>query len=187
VGGDLSRTRDVELLRNAASDPQAFAEFYRRYERLIAGWLVRRCGRAHLAADLTAEVFAEAYLCAGRFRDGPEPAAAWLLGIARHKLLRSLRSDRIEASALRRLGVQRVEVSEESLEALGALGGSELLDLLEALPEDQREAVRARVLDDSTYEELARRFQTSPATVRQRVSRGLASLRTTLQSGGDNS
>jgi hypothetical protein len=54
VGLDLSQAGDVELLRLASTDPHAFGVFYRRHERLVAGWLVRRCGRPDMAADLTA-------------------------------------------------------------------------------------------------------------------------------------
>lgn len=187
VESDLSKAGDVELLRRAASDADAFAVFYRRYERLVAGWLVRRCGRADLAADLTAEVFAAAYANASRFREGPQPAGAWLLGIARHKLLRSLRSERTEASALRKLGIERVEVADESLAALERLRDCDVVELLEMLPQDQRDAIRARIIDDVGYDDLARQLELSPAAVRQRVSRGLATLRRGMQRQGGSS
>jgi DNA-directed RNA polymerase specialized sigma24 family protein len=108
---DLVDASDVDLLSLSSSSAEAFAVFYRRYERLVAGWLMHRTGRPEMAADLTAEVFAAAYLAAPRFREGPEPAGAWLLGIARHKLLRSWRRDRIDASARRRLAVERIELT----------------------------------------------------------------------------
>src|ERR1700761_7144024 len=131
MGPELLGARDVELLRLSATSEDAFAVFYRRYERLVGGWLVRRMGRADLAAALTAELFAAAFVGASRFRDGPEPAGAWLLGIARHKLLRSLRRQRIEDSARRRLGVERVAVSDDALAAIDDLRDCGLLDLLE--------------------------------------------------------
>jgi DNA-directed RNA polymerase specialized sigma24 family protein len=118
---DLLEASDAELLWLSGSSHEAFAVFYRRYERLVAGWLVRRSHDPETAADLTAEVFAAAYLAAPRFRAGPEPAGAWLLGIARNKLLVSVRRDRIDASARRRLAVERPVLSEESFAALAEL------------------------------------------------------------------
>jgi DNA-directed RNA polymerase specialized sigma24 family protein len=49
--------------------------------------------------------------------------------------------------------------------------------LLEVLPADQRSALRARVLDERPYGEIAMAEGASEAAVRQRVSRGLSSLR----------
>ena len=181
---DLIAASDSDLLQLSGSSDEAFAVFYRRYERLVAGGLVRRTGRPDLAADLTAEVFAAAYLAAQRFREGPEPAGAWLLGIARNKLRRSLRDRRAETSALRRLGVQRIELTDESLAALEELRECGALDLLEDLPPEQREAVRARVIDELGYDELASSARVSPAAARKRVSRGLAAVRRRFEQEG---
>jgi DNA-directed RNA polymerase specialized sigma24 family protein len=107
--GTWEDATDAELLAACHAQEQPFAVFYRRHERLVAGWLMRRCGRPELAADLLAEVFAAAYVAAPRFRPGPQPAQAWLLGISRHKLLRSMRRSRVEASARKRLEVDAIE------------------------------------------------------------------------------
>jgi RNA polymerase sigma factor (sigma-70 family) len=181
---DLDHLTDYELLRSSRSGDEPFATFYRRHERLVAGWLMRQVGRADVVADLTAEVFAAAYIAAPKFRSGPEPAAAWLLGIARNKLLRSLRHDRIEASARLRLAVRPLEIDDEALKAIEAIDGSELLTLVDALPAEQRDAVRGRVLEDLGYAELARRLNVTQQAARKRVSRGLRSLRRLAQHEG---
>jgi RNA polymerase sigma-70 factor (ECF subfamily) len=182
--GDPREASDFELLRMSRSSDRAFADFYRRYERLVVGWLMRQTGQPDVVADLTAEVFAAAYIAAPGFREGPEPAGAWLLGIARNKLLRSLRRDRIEISARRRLAVERVQVSDESLAAIEELRNCGALELLEGLPEDQREAVRARVIEQVEYHELALSAAISPELARKRVSRGLAALRKRIEQEG---
>jgi RNA polymerase sigma factor (sigma-70 family) len=55
-----------------------------------------------------------------------------------------------------------------------------VVELLEELPPDQRSALRARLLDDRAYGEIAVAEGVSEAAIRQRVSRGLASLRARL-------
>jgi RNA polymerase sigma factor (sigma-70 family) len=184
--GELLDATDYDLLRRSRETEEAFVIFYRRYERLVVGWLMRQTGRPELVADLTAEVFAAAYLAAPRFREGPEPAGAWLLGIARNKLLRSLRRDRTEEWSRRRLAVERIAIGDESIAALEELRDRGALELLEQLPADQREAVRARIIDEVGYDQLARSARVSPAVARKRVSRGLAALRRRIeQEGGD--
>jgi RNA polymerase sigma-70 factor (ECF subfamily) len=96
----------------------------------------------------------------------------------------SLKRGRVEASARRRLGIREAfHLGEEDLErilALDCLDG-EALDLLDALPPDQREAIRARVIDERSYRDIASELQLSELVVRKRVSRGLITLRRTLE------
>jgi DNA-directed RNA polymerase specialized sigma24 family protein len=49
--------------------------------------------------------------------------------------------------------------------------------MVEELPEAQRDAIRAHVLGDREYADIASSQQLSEATVRKRVSRGLKVLR----------
>jgi RNA polymerase sigma factor (sigma-70 family) len=179
---------DGELLRRAArGDADAFSVLYRRHETIVAGYLMRRARDPELAADLAAETFAAAIAGAGSFRDEGQSALAWLLGIARNVLARTWERGAVERRARERLGIERVAVSDATLERVEALlDGSDparnpLLKALEELPDAQREAIRSHVLDEEPYADLAARLGVSEATVRQRVSRGLGRLRTTLE------
>jgi RNA polymerase sigma-70 factor (ECF subfamily) len=55
------------------------------------------------------------------------------------------------------------------------------LAALASLPEDQADAVRARVIDEVGYEALAHKLDCSPSVARQRVSRGLRAIRAELE------
>ena len=52
-----------------------------------------------------------------------------------------------------------------------------LTEALAALSDDQRAAVRARVLDERSYEAVSRELGVSQQAARARVSRGLRALR----------
>jgi RNA polymerase sigma factor (sigma-70 family) len=54
------------------------------------------------------------------------------------------------------------------------------LSLLEALPPEQRAAIRGRVIERREYAELAQQLECSELVVRQHVSRGLRALRLLL-------
>jgi RNA polymerase sigma-70 factor (ECF subfamily) len=178
---------DGELLRRVAGgDGDAFSVLYVRYEAIVAGYLVRRTRDPELAADLTAETFAAAILSADGFRDDGQSAVGWLLGIAHNLLGRWWQRGQIERRARRRLGVEPIAASDASLERVEALiddadPANPLLAALAALPEAQREAIRSHVLDEEPYADLAERIGVPEATIRQRVSRGLARLRTTVE------
>ena len=169
---------DDTLLSRSARDPQAFGAFYERHERLVLGYFVRRVRDSELAADLAAETFAAALLGARKYRGEGAPASAWLLGIARHVLLGSLRKARVEDRARRRLGMEPIVLDDALLERIARI---DMESLLTRLGPDQAEAVRARVLDDEDYGVIAARLRCSESVVRQRVSRGRATLRALVE------
>ncbi len=169
---------DEELLASSFDDEGAFAALYARYERPVAAFFVRATGSGELAADLTAEVFAQALASARRFDPEQGSGAAWLFGIARHVLARSRARGRVEDRARRRLGLAPLALDDELIERIEAAGaGTPALELLERLPDDQRAALKARVLGELGYDEIAARMSCSESVVRKRVSRGLAALR----------
>ncbi len=180
---DYDALADEDLLARAARrDAAAYGSFYARHERVVFRYLFQRARDAELAADLAAETFAAALLSAGRFRPGPDPAVAWLLGIARNVLRRSCRKSRVEDRARRRLGMPPLELDDEQLRVLERLHADQRLgDALTRISADQRAAVLAHVVDEDDYAVIALRLRVSEAVVRQRVSRGLRTLRAELQ------
>jgi RNA polymerase sigma factor (sigma-70 family) len=178
---------DAQLLSRAAREPEAFGAFYDRYEASVLAFFWRATRRSDLAADLAAETFAQALASTRRFDPRRGSARAWLFGIARHELADVWERGRVEDQARRRLGIEPLALSDETLErieTLGSRGGREALELLAALPEDQRRAVQGRVLEERDYHELAQTLACSESVVRQRVSRGLRSLRERLEQIG---
>jgi RNA polymerase sigma-70 factor (ECF subfamily) len=175
---------DAELLAATRSRPEAFATFYDRYERAIVGYLMRRTGDPEITADLTAEVFAAALGAAQRYRPQAPTAAGWLFTIAHNVLAKSRRKGRVEAQARKRLGIRDApRIAPDELVALESVLRDErwALELLEGLPSEQREAIRAHVLDERAYRDIAGELETSEIVVRKRVSRGLSRLRAELE------
>jgi RNA polymerase sigma factor (sigma-70 family) len=166
---------DEDLL--LSGDPEDFGRFYDRYVDMLLGYFARRVNDAEAAADLTAETFAAALVARKRFRRAATPAVAWLFGIAQHKLADYRRRGAAEERMRRRLGMERLPVAEEDRELITMLGRDAAWQLIDELPPEQREAVRAHVLDDRAYAEIAVAADTSEAVVRKRVSRGLGALR----------
>ncbi len=172
------------LLAAAAGDGAAFESFYRRWLPVVTRFHLRRVGSRELAFDLTAETFAAVVVALDDFDPARGSAPGWLFAIAEHKLRSSFRRGRVEARARRALGHRRVTLDDDDLarvEELVSLGGAAHVDaLLAELPAEQERAVRARVLDERSYADIAGEVRCSEAVVRQRVHRGLARLRSRL-------
>ncbi|HEX4344864.1 MAG TPA: sigma-70 family RNA polymerase sigma factor [Solirubrobacteraceae bacterium] len=180
----LQRCSDSELLHAArAGEAEAFACFYRRHRELLLGYLVRRARRGDIAMDLMAESFTAVLVAVHRddFED-PDLPIAWLFAIARNKLIDAHRRGLVDERARREAGLQPLVLDDDDLQRIDSLTEEgRVLELLERLPADQREAVRAHIVDDRDYSEIANDTRTSQMVVRQRVSRGLRRLRKMLE------
>lgn len=172
----------------AVNDGAAFSDFYRRHLPAVLAYLIRATGDPEGAADLAAEVFAAVLIAAPRYRPESESAGPWVLGIARNKLLESLRRGRVEAKARKQLGLGAIALEDEDLERVEALadqGMGRLAQLVDQLPEEERFAVRSRVIDERSYREIATELECSEMVIRKRVSRGLGRIR--RQAGSETS
>lgn len=175
------------VARVARGDRAAFSELYRAYLPLVLRWCLRATGDRELAADLSSEVFAQALIRCDRYDPAVGSVGAWLLGIAANKLRESRRRNRIEDSARRRLGIEPAVFADADLELVDELVGMDerLQSLIATLPVEQREALLAKVVEERSYAEIAERLECSKALVRQRVSRGLRTLRSGLEAHGE--
>lgn len=183
MGGQRTdaRTDAERSIEAATADPTAFGAFYRIFERRVLGYFMKATSSPDLAADLTAETFARALEGVNSFDPERGLAEQWLFGIARNVLASSWRRGQVEASARERLGMPQLVLDDHATETIAALGNDERAILaLADLPEDQRDAIHAHVIEDRGYEEIAMELRCSQAVVRKRVSRGLRALRARL-------
>jgi RNA polymerase sigma factor (sigma-70 family) len=170
------RDTDEQLLTQG--DAESFECFYVRHVDPLLGFFARRTRDPELAADLTAETFAAALTARRRYRPEKGAAGAWLYGIALKKLADAQRRGHAESRARRRLGMERLELSDADIARIERLADDERASLLvEQLAPDQREAVVARVVDERSYGDIAGQLGTSETVVRKRVSRGLHTVR----------
>lgn len=135
-----------------------------------------------VALDLMSETFAVALEQCGRFRGATEEEElGWLYAIARSQLSHYWRDGGVERRALQRLGIEPAQLTDADIERIEHLAGlAELAThvdgALAALPTDQREAIRLRVVDELDYPNVAASLGISEQTARARVSRGLRTL-----------
>ena len=172
---------DQDLLNaTAAGDADAYGEFFLRHAELVLGFLRRRLATSEHAAELAAETFAAALLSVhrGNARNVPN-GAAWMIAIARNKLIDSYRCARVADDARGRLGLPTLAVADEELERIDRMGdgGLPASQALERLSADEREAIVQRIVEEHDYEQIASAAGEAQATVRKRVSRGLMRLR----------
>ena len=152
--GTVQSTDEALLL---SGDLEDFGRFYDRYVRALLAFLQRRLRDPEVAADLTAETFAAAMVSRGRYQARTATAAAWRFAIAHHKLADHRRRGAAEHRMRARLGMESVPVSAEDADMIRWLGDEVATQMVEDLPAEQRDAIRAHVLDDRARRSRPRR------------------------------
>lgn len=164
------------------SDPEAFRAFYSEAMPRVYSYCLHRCGGSQqVAEDLTQETFMAAVREIRRGKAVERPIA-WVLGIARHKLLDHYRKREREARGLKAIeaSVEREDLllweGDESREkAVAALG---------AVPGPQRAALVLRYLDGLSVPEVARTLGRSVHATESLLARGRGSFRRAYEGGG---
>ena len=173
--------RDRDLLRRTRSgDAEAFGLFYREHRGAVLAFLRVRVRSAELAADLMAESFVRALVAVhDHQRELPVVPIAWLVTIARNVVIDSIRQGEVDNATRKRLAIEPLEFSDGDLAEVGreAVEANLIAVVRRALPEEEFEAFRARILEDREYADIAHELQLSQSVVRKRVSRARARLR----------
>ena len=145
-------------------EPTDFRTFYEDALPRVYGFLVRRCASAAVAEELTQETFLAAVV---ELRKGkrPDEPLAWVLGIARHKLVDDYRRTRREAP----LGDENATVDES--------GDGRGIAALSAVPRDQRIALVLRHVDGMSVPEVASALGRSVEAAESLLARGRAAFR----------
>ena len=145
----------------------------------VYGYLLPRCGSVAVAEDLTAETFMAA-VAASRRHPSPQVTVAWLIGIARHKLVDHWRRAEREKRGLAAVEQDQTASEDPWSEVLDAQAAHVALLQL-SLP--QRTALTLRYLDGLSVPEVARHLERSVHATETLLVRARAALRRVYREG----
>jgi RNA polymerase sigma-70 factor (ECF subfamily) len=175
-----ARGRRAERIERA--DFATAAVLHERYLDDVFRYISRRVPRQEEAEDITAEVFAAAFVGLPRFR-GQCPPYLWLLGIARRKIVDALRrrssrpemlASEMDADPLDTALAAVAEGPEREFER--AETRRVVRELVAQLNEDQREALLLQYVEQLPIAEIAVVMGRSPAAVNSLLQRARTSL-----------
>ncbi|HKN98873.1 MAG TPA: sigma-70 family RNA polymerase sigma factor [Pseudonocardiaceae bacterium] len=144
---------DVEQRPGVRRDPGlTLLELYDQALPEVYGYLLSRCGQRALAEDLTEETFLAA-LSACRRSAPPQLSVAWLIGVARHKLVDHWRAAAREERGLRVVAGGLAEPEDPWDERLDAIVARQVLD---TLGPQHRAVLTLRYLDGLPVADVAK-------------------------------
>jgi RNA polymerase sigma-70 factor, ECF subfamily len=167
---------DARLAQQARTDPQAFAELYRRHVRSIYRYHLAHTGNVKDAEDLTSQTFMAALEGIRSFR-GTGPYITWLIGIASRKRALFFRGNKPQVSLEAALHLPTSGLPTDKA-AARRFQMDELFGALRTISQDRAEAIILCFFSELSTAEAGLVLGKSEAAIRMLISRGLNDLRT---------
>ncbi len=169
---------DLDLVRAAGDEVEAFAELVRRHQDFVFGAVLRVVRDRTQAEDLAQEAFLRAYRGRDRFR-GDAAVRTWLYRIATNLAMNAV---------TRRREYPTESVPEQPVAVAGPAGHVEaaalrahLLEAIETLSDELRVPLLLRERRNLSYQEIASATGLPLNTVRTRILRARRALRPQME------
>jgi RNA polymerase sigma-70 factor (ECF subfamily) len=186
-GARVPEDQDCLLLqRMADGDESALGELYDRWSQrvhTVAFWML---SDADDAEDVVEETFWQAWRTAGQFDPGRASGSTWLLMIGRSRALDRLRAQRRRAERTGKAAASTLVEDYEGSTHPAVLQpevpepSRKLTQALEALPQEQREALELAYLAGLSHAEIAAQTGQPLGTVKTRIRLAMDKLRQKL-------
>lgn len=175
---------DEWLLKKALNgDAESFGMLVQRYERQLFQFALGMLGDHESAFDVVQESLLSAFKSLRKFR-GESAFSTWLYAITRNKVLSALRKKARLSTAVVSLNDGGFEIEDRKSNPAGEVDFSEvrerLLEEIQKLPEDYREAILLREVEGCSYVEIARITGWELSTVKTKIRRARLRLRESL-------
>lgn len=177
---------DEQLIEAVArGDRAAFEQLYDRYAPAVFGLTLRTLREREVAEEAVQEIFWRIWQRAKSF-DRSRAFAPWLFGIAHNYTIDELRRRRARPQAVYEDDDHPVlsNIADSSDVSETALQGEQrriVVDALQQLPAEQRQALELAYFNGLTQQEIATRLGNPLGTIKTRMRLGLQKLRTILQ------
>jgi len=182
-----------QLVKEALSGEPGFEKLVRTYEQMVYRVAYRFVNNETDASDVTQEVFLRVYKSLSKFR-GDSALSTWIYTITANLSRNAIRSkknrEKVQVLAPEEKDDDRSSFWERVADkkeagSLRLVESSGLNNAIQAallqLPDDYREAVILRDMENLDYQDIALALKTGLGTVKSRIARGRSLLREQLK------
>ena len=167
------------IIRAEGGDFEAFGELYSIYLDRIYRYVFYQVKDRMTAEDITEEVFVKAWQAIGSCKGKEATFSAWLYRIAHNHMINTLRKkQKITSIETKNL----VDDSNPEIEIETALDHQELLATIAGLPQNQKEVIILKFIEEMDNREISRVLGKREGAIRILQMRALTNLRQKLTS-----
>ena len=177
IGTSWEDSTDLELVRAATEDLEAFGELIRRHQDFVYGAAMRVVRNPSIAEELAQDTFLRAFRALDGFR-GDSQVRSWLYRIATNLAKNAVtRRKEYPTDVGLDLPVHTHPTARLETHAMSI----DLRAAIDRLPDKLKEPLVLREFEELSYEEIARRTDTPLNTVRTRILRARRALRSDME------
>ena len=178
----LSKAENTDLIRQACSDPDAFAQLYLLHYNDVFHYCIRRLFDRHSAEDVTSTVFFKVMHNLSSFDGKVTDFRNWLLRIATNAVNDHLRNSRRRAVVIRKIAKNTRAESDRVIPSNDRLLEKKVLlkQALLSLKPKYQTVITLRFFENMKLTEIAACLGKNPSTVRSCLARATAKLRRKL-------
>lgn len=162
---------DRTLIEAAQTDPARFVHLYERYVNRVYAFVISRARDRSTAEDITSEVFEQALAHLPQFEWRGVPFVAWLFRMASNAMAdrwrKGGRSGSEEPAADPPDGREAADIERRVM----------LFQLVDRLPDAQRQVIRMRFVEEKSIREISAALGRSEGAVKQLQLRAIENLR----------
>lgn len=173
------------LVRLQSRDPQALAELYDRYGRMVYSLIVRMVEDRAIAEDLVQETFLRVWNRVGGFDSEQGAVGPWLMAVARNRAIDYVRyRGRRPESGLELNETENPSLFADPRDQRAQMDAiNQLRSALGKLNKLQREAIELAYFEGMSQSEIAERMSQPLGTVKTWMRRALQQMREHLEGG----
>lgn len=179
--------RDQEhiIARARRGDADAFEQLVEAYRNQVFRLALRMCGNEADADEVAQEAFLSAWKGLPNFR-GESRFSTWLYQLTTHAAIDLLRREKRQAAAEDIDGITAADDGPSpQQQAERAETRREVRSALMQLPEEYRQVLLLRFMQELSYEEIGQALKLPAGTVKSRLNRAKAQLKDILSRSGN--
>jgi RNA polymerase sigma factor (sigma-70 family) len=191
----MTNTPELATLmsRVALGDREAFAALYRHTSAHLLGVILRIQNNRTLAEDVLQEVFINVWRSAHSFNPALSQVSTWLVSVARHRAIDSLRQKKAEVPTISRTQFGPDDEEHDLLEQLAddaptppecleqSVRARSLNHCMESLSTEQKNSLALAYFQGLSHGEVALHLGQPLGSVKSWVRRGMQSLKSCLE------
>ena len=173
------------ISRARGGDREAFGELVEQYRDNVYRLAYRMCGNAYDADEAAQEAFVAAWRALPNFR-GDAKFSTWLYRLTTNAAIDVMRREKRHQTVGDGEMIEVADDADSPQETVERTEQQEAVQkALATLSEEYREVLLLRYMEELDYAEIAEVLQLPSGTVKSRINRAKAALKTALLKGGN--